>query len=1108
MRKPSAWSKNNRREIFHTLGRYCAILIIITLGVGFFSGLSVTKEAMLLTANEYVNDESNMYDFRLFTSIGFTSDDEKFYRSLEGIDSAEGAYSIDFFAEAEYEAAFAASGSAEGRITTLKAISITERINKARLLYGRMPVSPNECIADASVFGRYSIGTTISISDTNIQSTVDFLKYSEYTIVGIGCSTSYLNRDRGTTTLEGGSLDGFVLIPKAGFNSECYTEMLLTLNDHAEVFSDEYYSSVEMYRAMVEASVEEHSKQRFEDLKLEAYTELENAMAEFESQFGEYLEQRASAEQELDAVLSELNQSKFEIDSAQLELDNAKQQIAEGRDEYYCGLDAYDAKVIEFEKQRETILAAIEQAQDEIDSNRAVVDAALAVIEATDAVARYQSMLDRISELQTLIDAIEDQNSPEYIRLTLELEYLQNQIDTLLNSGAIDRYHELLGAASEIDSAQAELDERRSLAETQLAKAQSELQSVKKQLDDARHQLDDAELAYTEGILQLYEAKRLYDEGLAEYEKAKAETDARFAEADVEFNEASEEIANGEAAYNSLVSSKLISFVLGRSENSSYVGYENDASIMEGLSKVLPVFFFFVAALVCTTTMMRMVDEQRTQIGTLKALGYSNRMITMKYISYSGSAALIGCILGYFFGSWLFPFSTWQAYKMLYNFGEITIVFDALYFFISLAVSMICTVGSTFLACYSELTLMPAALMRPKAPNPGKRVFLERIHFLWNHLSFFAKVSIRNILRYKRRLIMMLLGVGGCTALVLTCLGVKDSIANIAEDQFGNIMKYDYSILFAEAKSDAEMQEFNDATQDILSECVFVLTDSVEVETGGTTKTANIVAANDPAITNVIGLSLNGVSVAYPSGNNIIVNEKLAKSAGIGVGDTITVRLSETESVELTVEGIFENYVYNYIYMTEEAYVDLLEREISYNTAFAVCAEELDVYEVSASLLNDHGATSVTVSEDIERIVGDMMSSLNYIIGLVIACACALALVVAYNIGNIAITERVREIATLKVLGFHRFETSIYVFRENLVLTVIGSILGLPFGVILHSFVMNQVSIEMVSFNVRVSPFSFVCALAISIVLALMVDVVLQRKIDKINMAESLKSVE
>ncbi len=841
----SAWRKNNLREIKKTRGRFIAIMAIIALGVGFFSGLKITKTAMLNIADEYIS-EGSLFDYRLISTLGLDDEDVKSINSLEGVKSAEGCFSFDFLGKT-----VKTENDGESLTDVYKVFSLTENVNKPSLTAGRYPEAYNECIADAMIFSEDMLGDTIIISDENDEDTSERFKYREYKIVGLANTSYFLNMERGTSSLGDGSVNGFVIIPREGFNMDYYTDIYVTLEKGGEIYSDEY----------------------------------EEAVAEMEAPLNSLLEERADI-----------------------------------------------------------------------------------------------------------------------------------------------RYSEIVSEAEAL------------LAETELQNALSEI-------EDGRNEISEIEYPTV--------------------------------------------------------------YVLDRSTNTGYVSFENDANIVEGISRVFPIFFFLVAALVCITTMTRMVDEQRTQIGTLKSMGYSNMKITMKFMTYSGSAALSGCILGYIVGSKLFPWAIWQVYGLLYNhFADIEFVVSPVLILSSLLASLLCSVGATWVACHAELVQMPAELIRPKTPKSGKRIWMEKIPFVWNRMKFLHKVSARNIFRFKKRMIMMLLGIGGCTALIVTGFGVSDSIINIASDQYDNIMKYDYTVSFEKPLSENEQEEFKENTSEMLSEAVFVCTDTKEADIKNGIREINIIATDDPGIQNIMGLTYEGETVPYPEDGKVIISNGIAEEAGISVGDTITIKLSDVESYEAEVSGIFRNYVWHYVLMTENTYEEITGEKAEYDSVLAVAQDKNRIYETSAELLNMESVSGVSVVNDIKTMVSDLLQNLNYIVGLVVVCALAFAFVVLYNLSNINVTERTREIATIKVLGFYPSETNSYVFRENIVLTLLGIFVGLPAGVLLHSYVMNNIDIEMVSFNIQIYPQTYVYATVITIVLAIVVDVLLQKKIQGISMTESLKSVE
>ncbi len=550
-------------------------------------------------------------------------------------------------------------------------------------------------------------------------------------------------------------------------------------------------------------------------------------------------------------------------------------------------------------------------------------------------------------------------------------------------------------------------------------------------------------------------------------------------------------------------------FVLDRATNTGYVCYDNDTNIVDGLAKVFPVFFFLIAALVCSTTMTRMIDDERGQIGTMRALGYTNSAIIGKYLVYSGTAAIIGCLIGFFLGSFVFPFAIGEAYKMLYDFGRsVEFYFEPLLLLITMLVSLLCSMGTTFLACKNELRCMPAELIRPKAPTAGKRIFLEKITPIWSRMKFLHKITTRNVFRFKKRMIMMVMGIAGCTALVMAGFGIKDSVSNIAEFQYDEIEVYDMEITFTESLDDAQISK----VEEILGEDADVISPlyktTMEYISGETVKTVYLCVANKEDMEPVMNYKLVDGDTDYPGYGEIMISDGLAEAAGVGAGDKISFSDGDGKSVTLTVSAVYTNYVWHYGYINPETYQDYFDESFAPNTMYVNVMENADAYELGASISEQDNVLNVTVVEEVKNMISNTMKMLDVVVWLVIGCAGALAFIVLFNLSNINITERVREIATIKVLGFYSRETGAYVFRENLVLTVMGIIVGIPLGILLNGFIISQIKVDMFIIKETLLPLSYLLTVIIVILFLRLVDWAMRGKIEAIHMAESLKSIE
>lgn len=892
------YRKNILRTIGKSKGRFFAIMAIIALGVGFFAGLKVTKPGMVQTGNTYLR-EQKMYDFRLLSTYGFDDDEVAAMAENEHVIAASGSVYEDFIYISE-----------DGSESVMKANSLTENVNELELRAGRLPESDDECVLDAYQFGEDMIGKQITIADNNSDEIKDSFKYDSYTVVGMVNSPTYINMERGTTTLGNGRISGFIYIPLDGFEYEYYKEMYVLCQDSYDIYTDEYEDYIDSISDDIETCLKENADKRYEDLLDEIQQEYDDAVIEIR-------------EQVTDEITAEVTEQ-------------VRQQM-------------------------------------------------------------YAEMM-QTGLTEAMIDAMFESG---------QLELPQDVIDET--------------AAPIIDETVEEL-----VAEIELP------------------ELEEPEV-----------------------------------------------------------------FVLDRNTNTGYMCYDNDTNIVDGVARVFPIFFFLIAALVCSTTMTRMVDDERGQIGTFRALGYSNTAIIGKYMVYSGSSALIGCLVGFFGGTYLFPYVIWNAYRMMYDFGDgVEYYFSPALLVICIAVSLICSMGTTYFACKNELRCMPAELIRPKAPAAGKRILLEKIGFLWRPMKFLYKVTARNVFRFKKRMLMMIVGIAGCTALVLTGLGVKDSVTNLAEFQYGDIDTHDIEVTFSDDITDSVIDEVDEAAGEEIVGSVELYKTSVEYHTDDSIKTVYLVAADGAELDGYMNFNVLEGDIEYPAYGEVMISEKIADIAGISIGDEITFTDSDAGEVTFTVAGIYENYVWHYAYMTPETYENYFNKEYKPNSMYMNAKNDDAAFEAGAEIGKIESVMSVLVVPEMKERIGNMMSMMNAVVWLVIGCAGALAFIVLFNLSNINITERVREIATIKVLGFYPRETGAYVFRENFVLTVMGIIVGLPLGVLLHRFVMNQIQVDMVAFKVAIIPSSYFMSVILVILFLKVVDIVMRRKIDRIDMAESLKSIE
>ena len=1064
----SMMKRNTFREIKKSFGRYFAILAIIALGVAFFSGLKITQSVMVHSADVYLKD-LQFYDYRLVSTLGFTEENVEALAEKEDVRAAEGAISAEIL--------YKDAGENE---RVIKMHSITEKVNKLKLIAGEMPQSADECVVDSAFFSEDAIGSKLVLSENNTTDDLDKFAYKEYTITGLVQSPCYIQFERGNTSIGNGRISGFAYILKDGFAVDYDTEIYIKFDEDYDIYSDEYDSYMDAKEADWEAYTKEQADIRYEKIVKDAQDELDEKKEELE-------EKRAEAEAELESAKQQLTDGETEISDGKNQIASAKTELSAKASELQSGKDALSSKAAE-----------LESASQQISGQESALAAKKAEYE--QGLNAYLAAKQQVTDQRNSLEAAKAQlteNTPGY-------EEMLAQIEAGLT--------EVAGAEAELNAKNAELE----AAAGQLSSAESQLAAAKQQIEDGKNALAAAEAELMDGENQLAAAKEQIEEkedqleaaeteladGLLQYQENQSEFDEQMQDAD-------DQIADAQSKIDEI--EKPETYVLDRNTNVGYVCLKNDSGVVKGIANVFPVFFFLVAALICMTTMNRMVEEQRTQIGVLKALGFSEGKIMGKYLFYSGSAAISGTLIGYVLGIHFFPLVIITAYGIVYKMGGIYYVSDLPLALVSLTVAVFCSVGTTWLSCHKELKEVAADLMRPKAPKAGKRVFLEHVPFIWKRLKFLQKVSVRNIVRYKKRFFMMVIGISGCTALLVMGFGVRDSVVAVADQQYEEIQLYDIGVTLKAGKmlGEADLKSLDSALEKENAAGMYAMEKTIDLVTDKGTKSIHMVAVENPdEVGDFISLHTKKQEpIAYPKEGEAVLSKKVAETYAVKKGDTILLRDSDNNEMHLKVTGICENHIYNYVYIAPESYEKQIG-DVVFKNVYVRLPDASDIHEVSAVLMKADGVTAVTVNSDMLSRISQMMSCMNYIVIIIIICAGALAFIVLYNLNNINITERVREIATIKVLGFYPKETASYVFRENMVLTAIGCGLGLILGKWFHRFVMGEIQIDMVSFNVQINAVSYLFSVLLTMGFAWIVNCMMTGKLERINMAESLKSID
>ncbi len=640
--------------------------------------------------------------------------------------------------------------------------------------------------------------------------------------------------------------------------------------------------------------------------------------------------------------------------------------------------------------------------------------------------------------------------------------------------------------------------------EEQYREGLAEYLDGEKQLNEGREKYEQGERDYADGLAKYEDSLGQYEDGVKEYEKAKTEAEDKLADAREELDDAQREIDSLE---------KPEWYIFDRADNPGFTEYGQNAERIHNIAMIFPLFFAMVAILVCLTTMTRMVEEQRTQIGTLKALGYGSGAIMFKYLLYGLSAALVGAVFGIFIGMKIFPYIIMNAYGMMYELPQYLTPYDFGLMLLVTAVAFLMAGAAVYFACKNILREQPASLMRPKPPKSGKKILLERIGFIWKHLSFSKKVSMRNLFRYKRRMLMTVFGIAGCTALLLTGFGVYDSVSDILNKQFDEISLYDGMAVFQDMTS-AHRREAEELLAENGCDAQLIYQKQITVVNGSNNADANIFGVDsDEILKKYVDVRSRTTHEKYTlDDSHVIINEKLASLlGGVNVGDSITLRLSDTESAQAEVAAICENYAHHYVYISGALYQKLFNDELPYNcfyfnTPDGVSEEWND--ELAESLMKIEGIAAVSYKTSVGDTFRNMLKSLQLIVVVLIVCAGILAFIVLYNLTNININERIREIATLKVLGFYDKEVSFYIFREIILLTLLGTAAGLLLGRVLLDFVVRTAEIDLVMFGREVHLLSFIWSILLTLVFAGTVMLFMHRKLKYVDMVEALKSVE
>ena len=1197
-------------EIKKTMGRFVSIFFIVALGVAFYSGIRASEPSMRFTADQYF-DDSELMDLKVMGTMGLTKADIKAIGKVSGIEAVEGGYSKDVLCPV---------GDNEKVVHML---SMQKNFNQVSVVKGRLPEKAGECLVDEDFlsYTDLKVGDTVTFHSGDGEALTDSLVTDTYKIVGIGNSPLYISFGRGSSTIGTGEISGFVVVDKASFDMDVYTEAYVKVSGAEEktAFTDEYNNLSDAAKEAVSAIEEERCAAR----KHEIVDEANEKLADSEKTVNEKSQELENAKKELESGKSkaaeELEKAKQQLTDGEAELADAKQQIADGEtqladakaqlNEKQAQLDSVEAQYESGKAQldqKEQELADAEQAylsnyskympiitagkeqipagKSQIADGKKRLDEELAPLNRLkDELAGIEDEISQcdsgIAELQKQLDGMDSDVYQEYVKIPEEdrneeqqayvnkwenlnaqlagIQAQKTQLETaksgLLAQAGFATEADLDAQITSLTTQRDELDKKEAALlgqEQTLAAQEEELLSAGRQITDgksqiaaARTQLDSAKSQITDGKAQIQSAWALLNEkegtlnaskaqlasgeqeladGRSEYEQAAKEAEeqitdgqAKITDGEKQLTDAKQQIADAKAEIKKIENPKW--YVQTREDAlTEYQGYGDNADRMRSIGKVFPVLFFLVAALISLTTMTRMVEEQRVQIGTMKALGYGKAAIAGKYIGYALIATLGGSIFGVLAGEKILPFIIIYAYMILYkHLPAILVPYHMSYALQASGIAVACTLIATIASCYKELAAEPAELMRPAAPKQGKRILLERIGIIWKHLNFTWKSTVRNLIRYKKRFFMTIFGIGGCMALMVVGFGLKDCIYEIVSLQYEKVQFYDAATYMSDDISEENRQQLHDYLDQNadIKETIEARMQKTDVKSASGKKTLYLMVPSDnEKIEDFLSFHsrTNKDEVYSLKKDEVILTEKIASLLNVKVGDELTIEDEDRGDQTVTVGAICENYMSHYLYLSPEKYEELYGVPAEYNTIIYSVKDGKDdqIEKIGTKLLSMDGVLNVSYTSSIEGRLDDMLRSLNLVIVVLIVSAGMLAFVVLYNLNNINITERQRELATLKVLGFYDGEVASYVYRENILLTIIGSVVGMVLGNLLHRYIILTVEVEEAMFGRQIHWQSYLYSFLFTVAFSLFVNWVMFYKLKKIDMVESLKSVE
>ena len=1085
------YRKNMWRELAANKSRFASVFGIVLLGVMMLSGLLSVAPGMRRAGQDWYSGQ-NVFDLRVVSTLGLSQED------IDAIDATEGVEAVMPVKQVDCEGSFRGGSTLAVRVQQLPVYpTLADKANMNRLVLesGRMPETAGECVVqvlDAGAAGSLRVGDVIELDTEG----VDGLGSGQLTVVGFVKDPLYFSTETESTTAGNGALGLAAYVPDGSLEMDYYAACYIKAAGAGayDNYSDEYQAAVDAVAARLEEIAPLRAEARRESLIADAESQLADARAEFDRQEADAQAQLAEAEAQLNDAKAQLEAGEAEYESGKAQLEAQKAALPDNMASGASQLVDAQRQVLEFEAQLEQIkqLVTLKGVADPMlgYAEDILHNAETALEEAEPDDINYVELRDLLARAQALYDSTYNQ-----------LAGYQAQLD----EGKRQMYAQGLISAPDLSNEELVTEAEAALREMKLQVLEGQL-ALNTGNAEAFTAFDAAEAQLEAARAQLDEGWAEYNDGAAQFAEEKASAEAQLADARQQLNDAAEQVDDIAAAEW---------YVLDRGSIVSIVFYEQNADRIESIARVFPIFFFLVAALVASTTMTRMVEENRTQMGTFKALGYTDSEITAKYMVYGTAAGLLGCAAGMALGFAGVPAVIWWAYSTVFDLPTFRLRVYPLLAVLSVVISIGVVGLTTLAACRVSLKEKPAALLLPRAPAAGKRIFLERVRPLWRRMSFSQKTTARNMFRYKKRFYMTVLGVAGCTALLLIGFGLQDSIVEIVSRQYGTIQKADLTVSLSSDKAldlDGGLTDTLAARDEVESWGAFYTrTVSVYDSRESTSDlSVTLVAADGPQkVTEYFTLrSPTGSELPFIDGS-VVLSEKTAELLGVSAGDNIWVQGTDGSRVELTLTGVAQNYLGAYLYVTENT-LQRLVADPAWNTVYVrtTCQNDTERETLSTVLLGCNYVSGTSFAADTAAMYDSTITCINYVVLLIIVCAAALAAVVLYNLISVNIGERKKELATIKVLGFFDKEVYRYIFREIELLSVIGAVLGLGVGAAMHQFVIRTVESEQMMFIRMLEPTSFLYSVALTLLFTVVVCRLMRRQVRSISMVESMKAPE